>query len=129
MTTGDTYSGDVVHNHQYNSYVSDPRLHNLGLIKLEDGSLVEVQLPEYMTGEISVGFAQPTLSTLSDIEQLLCSAAEPVAKAAKRISQEQNVSVTADVEVGLSLEAGGHSYITKDKTAANLVVKLSIQAK
>lgn len=128
MTTGDNYVRDVFHNHTYN-YVGDPRLNNLGLIKLEDGSLVEVQLPEYMTGEVSVGLAQPTLATLSDIEQLICSAAEPVARAAKRISQEQNVSVTADVEVGLSLEAGGHPYITKDKAAANLVVKLSIQAK
>ena len=127
MTTGDTYSGDTYHNNTYN-YAGDPRLQNLGLIKLDDGSLVEVQMPEYMSGEVSSGLAQPTLSNLSEVEKLIYRTAEPIAKAANRISKEQNVSVTADVEMGLGLEAEGHSFITKDKTAANLVVKLSIRS-
>jgi hypothetical protein len=122
MGTGDTV------NYYTTNVVQDPKQANTGLIQLEDGSLVEVQMPEYKAGEISAGFAQRTVSTFSRVEGILCNAAEPIVKAAKRISESENVSVTAEVEVGLSFEAEGSVYVTKNKSDANLVVKLSIHA-
>jgi hypothetical protein len=120
MGTGDTV------NYYTTNVVQDPKQTNMGLIQLEDGSFVEVQMPEYKSGEISAGFAQRTSSTFSRIEGILCNAAEPIVKAARRISNSENVSVTAEVEVGLSFEAEGNVYVTKNKSEANLVVKLSI---
>ncbi|MEO0373269.1 MAG: CU044_2847 family protein [Cyanobacteria bacterium P01_A01_bin.17] len=84
---------------------------------------------KYKAGEVSAGVAQHTFSTFSKVEEILCNAAEPVVKAAKRISNAEEVTVTAEVEVGLSFEAEGDVYVTKDRTEANLTVKLSISAK
>lgn len=120
MGTGDTV------NYYTTNVVQDPQQSNKGLIELDDGSLVEVQMPEYKAGEVAAGVAQRTSSNFSRVEGLLCTAAEPIAKAAKRISNSENVAITAEVEVGLTFEAEGNVYVTKDKSDANLVVKLSI---
>ncbi len=85
-------------------------------------------MPEYRAEEVSGRFAQRTNSNFSRVERALCMAAEPIVRAAKRVSREENVGVTAEVEVGLSFEGEGNVYITKNQADANLVVKLSIHA-
>lgn len=120
-------TGDTV-NYYTTNVVQDPQKANTGLIQLEDGSLVEVEMPEYKAGEISAGVAQHTFSAFSKVEGVLCNAAEPVVKAVKRISSSDNVSVTAEAEIGISFEAEGNVYVTKNKSEANLVIKLSIHA-
>ena len=117
--------GDTVN--YYTTNVVKGAKDNTGLIQLEDGSLIEVEMPEYKASEISFGFAQPALSTFSRVEGILCSAAEPIVKAVKRISRSEQVEVTAELELGLSFEAEGNVYVTKDKSESNLVVKLSIR--
>ncbi|MEO0987968.1 MAG: CU044_2847 family protein [Cyanobacteria bacterium J06639_14] len=119
-------TGETVNYYTTNNVIQEIKQADTGLIQLEDGSLVEVQMPDYKAGEISAGFAQHTFSTFSKIEEILCSAAEPVARAAKRISNEQDVAVTAEVEVGISFEGEGNVYVTKSNSETNLLVKLSI---
>lgn len=98
------------------------------LIRLNDGTLVEAEVPRDSAQEISGGFAEKVSTTWDTIEPILAKITQPIANSLQTISQSVNVE-SVEVEVGLSFEGEGNLYITKSKAAANLKVKLSLKPK
>lgn len=98
------------------------------LIQLEDGTLVEVEVPEDQVQPISGGFADKVDSTFSKIQPLLVRTVRPIAAAWQELSQEMNID-RAEIELGLSFEGEGNLYVTKSSLGANLKVKLVLMPK
>lgn len=99
------------------------------LIRLEDGSLVEVAASTDESEQIagSSGAARVEAS-LDAVIPLLKKACKPLAAAWKELDNDVNIE-QAEIELGLSFEAEGNLYITKATTGANLKVKLIMQQK
>ena len=93
------------------------------LIKLEDGTLIEVDVQEDEIQEISDSAAQRVSSTFDKIKPILTNACKPIADVWKELNKELYIN-TAEVEIGFSFEGEGNIYITKAKAASNLTVKL-----
>ena len=98
------------------------------LIQLEDGTLIEVEVPADQIQPISGGFAEKVDVTFEQIRPLLVRTCRPIADAWKELNQEVNIK-EAEVEIGLSFEAEGNLYVTKSKAGANLTVKLVFKPK
>lgn len=98
------------------------------LIQLDDGTLVEVEAKPDEVQPISGGSAKWVESTFEKIRPLLVNTCRPITAAWKELSQEMNIE-QAEVELGLSFEGEGNIYVTKAKTGANLVVKLTLRPK
>jgi len=98
------------------------------LIQLDDGTLVEIQARADEVQQISGGFAERVESTFDKIRPLLVNTCRPITAAWKELSQEMHIE-QAEVELGLSFEGEGNIYVTKAKTGANLVVKLTLRPK
>ena len=93
------------------------------LIELEDGVLVEVEVPGEQVEEISGGFAQRVEASLEKVQPILVKSCRPIVRAWKELSQEIKVK-QAEVELGLCFSAEGNVYITKSTASANLKLKL-----
>jgi hypothetical protein len=93
------------------------------LIELEDGVLVEVEVPGEQVQEISGGFAQRVEETFEIVHPILVKTCRPIARAWKELNQEMNVE-KAEVELGLSFSATGNIYVTQSTASANLKIKL-----
>ena len=98
------------------------------LIELEDGMLVEIEVPEDQAQQISGGFADKVSSSLERIKPLLVRACKPVAEAWKELDKEVQIE-QAEVELGLSFEGEGNVYVTRSKAAANLSIKFVLKSK
>jgi len=98
------------------------------LIQLDDGTLVEVEAKPDEVQQISGGFAERVESTFDKIRPLLVNTCRPITAAWKELNQEMHIE-QAEVELGLSFEGEGNIYVTKAKTGANLVVKLTLRPK
>jgi hypothetical protein len=98
------------------------------LIQLEDGTLVEIEVPVDQAQPISGGFADRVNATFDKIQPLLVKTCRPIAAAWKEINQEMSIE-QAEVELGLSFEAEGNLYVTKSAAGANLTVKLVLKPK
>lgn len=98
------------------------------LIELEDGTLVEVEIPSDQPSQISGGFADKVSSKFDKIQPLLVKICQPVTAALEELKQNMDVD-QAEVEVGLSFEGEGNIYVTKTKGTANLTVKLTLKSK
>ena len=98
------------------------------LIELEDGTLVEVEIPEGQAQQISGGFADRVSATFDKIQPLLVRICSPISAAWREINQEMDIE-QAEVELGLSFEGEGNLYVTKSKAGANLTVKLVLKPK
>lgn len=98
------------------------------LIKLEDGTLIEVEARAGKTEPIAEGFATKVSETFDIVRPVLVKTCRPIIAAWKELSQEMNID-QAEVELGLSFEAEGNLYITKSKLNANLTVKLVLTPK
>lgn len=97
------------------------------LIRLEDGTLVEVEAPPGEAEQISGGrMADKVNSTLSVIKPTLINACLPLKDVWQELNKEMQVS-QAEVEIGVSFAAEGDVYIAKSKAEANLKVKLIIK--
>lgn len=96
------------------------------LIELEDGTLVEVEVPKSEAQQISGGLADKVNGTIDKIETVLINAYRPVVAAWKEINQDLLVE-QAEIEIGLSFEGEGNIYITKSKASANLTVKFTLK--
>lgn len=93
------------------------------LIELEDGTLVEVEVPGEQVQEISGGFVQRVEETFEIVHPILVRTCRPVIRAWKELNQEMNIE-KAEVELGLSFSATGNVYITQSTACANLKIKL-----
>lgn len=98
------------------------------LIELDDGTLVEIEVPTDQAQQISGGFADKVSSTFDKIQPILVKTCKPIAAAWQEINQEMNIE-QAEVQLGLSFEGEGNIYITKSKANANLTVKLVLKPK
>lgn len=98
------------------------------LIQLEDGILVEVEVPPEQAQPISGGAADRVSATFDQIRPILVKACRPIAAAWKEISQDMNIE-QAEIQLGFNFEGEGNLYITKSKAAANLTVKLVLKPK
>lgn len=97
------------------------------LIELEDGILMEVEVPEEQVQHIAGGGLQITQvsRSISAVEAILLKACKPVANVLKELNKDMSVN-EVEVEVELGLEAEGHFFIAKGKTNASLTIKLKL---
>lgn len=98
------------------------------LIKLDDGTLVEVEVSEDQAKgkQVSSRFADQVNSTFDKIKPILIKTCQPVAAAWQELNQEMQIE-QAEIEIGFSFEAEGNIYVTKAKTGSNLKVKLVLK--
>jgi hypothetical protein len=96
------------------------------LIELEDGVLMEVDVPETEVRQISGGGVEitPVQKAINAIEPLLLKACKPIANVLGELNQDMSVN-EVEVELGLGLEAEGNFFIAKGKTNASLNIKLN----
>lgn len=99
------------------------------LIRLEDGTLVEVETSPDEAQQISGGStAKRVEANFDKISPILRKVCRPITETWKELSKEMLVE-QAEVEIGLSFEGEGNIYITKSKASANLKVKLVLKQK
>lgn len=105
------------------------------LIKLESGNLIEVDVPaddakaKNISGGVLGGF-KIVEKDFSQIKPLVVDACRPIVKAWEEVRHELGKEMyidQAEVEIGLSFEAGGDVYIAKSTVGANLAVKLTLK--
>ena len=105
----------------------------MALIELEDGTLVEVEVPPEQAQQISGGGAFARVGTnLDRIQPLIAKTCRSVAAAWRRTHDELGKEMTiknAEIELGLSFELEGNVYLAKSSTGANLKVKLVLEAR
>lgn len=99
------------------------------LIKLEDGILMEVDVPEQAQpvagGKLEIKSVNKSINA---IEAILLKACKPVANVLTELNKEMSVN-EVEVEVELGLEAEGNFFIAKGKTNTSLTIKLKLTPK
>jgi hypothetical protein len=93
------------------------------LIRLDDGVLVEVEVPPDQAQQISGGLAERVSASLDSIRPLLRTAAASITDIWRELTKDARVE-QAELEIGLSFEAEGNLYIAKSTAGANLSVRL-----
>lgn len=96
------------------------------LIELEDGTLVEIEVPSDQAEHISGGVADKVDGTLDKIKPILINTCKPINAAWAELNKDMNIE-QAEIELGLSFEGEGNIYVTKTKAGANLIVKLILK--
>ena len=102
------------------------------LIKLDDGTLVEVEVTPEQSQQISGGsvFAKKVKTNLTQIQPLIVQTCQSIATIWQDVHQELSKDLSieqAEVELGLSFEFGGDVYIAKSTAGANFKVKLVLK--
>jgi hypothetical protein len=98
------------------------------LIKLDDSTLVEVDVPENQAKQIAGGFADRVNTTFDKIKPILVRTCRPIVEAWEEMNQDM-ILEQAEVEIGFSFEGEGNVYVTKAKASSNLTVKLILKPK
>ena len=98
------------------------------LIELEDGILVEAEVPEEEAEPISTNVIKEVKSSFDKVKPILVSISRPIADAWREINKDMEIK-QAEVEINFSFEGEGNLYVTKAKTGANLSVKLVLKPK
>ncbi|RUS94656.1 hypothetical protein DSM106972_092930 [Dulcicalothrix desertica PCC 7102] len=96
------------------------------LIKLEDGTLIEVEVPDDQARQIAASTADRVNATFDKIKPILVKACRPVAAAWKELDKEMQIE-QAEVEISFGFEGEGSVYVTKARASSNLKVKLVIK--
>ena len=99
------------------------------LIRLDDGILIEIEAAPGEPQQISGGSpAARVESNLDRIVPVLRRVCMPITHTWNELNKEMNVQ-QAEVEIGLSFEAGGDVFIANSKAGATLKVKLVLGPK
>ena len=93
------------------------------LIKLEDDTLIEVEVSADQAQPMSGGLASKVNTTFDKIRPVLINICRPVVETWNEINQEMDIE-QAEIELGLSFEGEGNLFVTKSKAGANLTIKL-----
>jgi hypothetical protein len=102
---------------------------NTRLIKLQDGTLLEVEVAPDESQQISGGsVAKKVEATFDKIKPTLINVCRPISDVWQELNKDMQVS-QAEVEIGLSFAVEGDVYIAKSKMDANLKVKLTLKPK
>lgn len=96
------------------------------LIELEDGMLLEVDVPGEHVEQISGGVAKKVNSSLDRIKPILINTCKPITEAWRELNQDMHIQ-EAEVELGLSFEGEGNVFVTKARAGANLTVRLVLK--
>lgn len=96
------------------------------LIKLEDGTLIEVEVQEEDARQIAGSVADRVSSTFEKIQPILVKTCRPIMAAWKELNKEMQIE-QAEVEIGFSFEGEGNIYVTKAKASSNVKVKLVLK--
>lgn len=95
------------------------------LIKLKDGTLIEIENSENDIEQISGGAADKVDENIDVIVPLLKKVVSPLKNTFDELNKEMSIE-KAEVEIGLGFEAGGDVFIVKGSAKANLTVKLTL---
>ena len=95
------------------------------LIKLNDGTLVEIENSDNDIEQISGGVANSVSESIDIIAPLLKRAIAPLKNTFNELNKDMNIE-KAEVEIGIGFEAGGDVFIVKGKGKANLSIKLTL---
>lgn len=98
------------------------------LIRLEDGSLVEVEVSGDEVQQIAGSLADKVDATIDKIKPILLKTCQPIVAAVKDLREDVDLE-QVEVEVGLSFDAEGNIYITKTKFGANVLVRMTLKNK
>lgn len=96
------------------------------LIRLTDGTLVEVEVAEKDVQQISGKLAKQVQAAIDQVRPVIVNAAQSLNASWKELNKDMLVE-TAELEFGISFEAEGNVYITKATAGANLVIKLTLK--
>jgi len=100
------------------------------LIELEDGLMMEVEVPQSEIEMISGGgdMVEKVQSSMGTIEKMLLQSVQPIINTYNTLNQEVTLD-SAEVEVGIGFSAEGNIFIAKGNANANLKVKLVLKPK
>ncbi|NOQ35651.1 MAG: hypothetical protein GQ569_07115 [Methylococcaceae bacterium] len=98
------------------------------LIELEEGILVEVDVPEDQLQQISGGTPDRVSNAIDAVKPILLKACKPIAEVWQELNKDMKID-EATVEIGLGFEAEGNIFIAKGKTNASLSISLKLKPK
>lgn len=96
------------------------------LIQLQNGLMVEAELPGQTGQQIAGGVSKLGVSFNEKVKPVLLEICEPLAAVWEHLSNDVHVE-QAEVEMGFSFEGEGNLFLTKAKTGANFTVKLTLK--
>jgi hypothetical protein len=96
------------------------------LVKLQDGILVEVEVPPDEAQQISGGAADTVSASLDQIKPIILKTAQPIMEAWGDLAKGSDVD-HVQVELGLSFEGQGNLYVAKEKEAATITVSVELR--
>lgn len=96
------------------------------LIKLADGTLVEIESVGDQVTAIAGGVADKVDTAIDSIKPLILRACKPISEIYKELDKDMTIE-QVELELGLGFEAEGDLFITKAKGNANLTVKITIK--
>ena len=100
------------------------------LIELENGLMMEVEVPESEIEMISGGsdMVEKVQTSMGTVEKMLLQSVQPIINTYNTLNQEVTLD-SAEVEVGIGFSAEGNIFIAKGNANANLKVKLVLKPK
>ena len=98
------------------------------LIELEDGLLVEVEVPDDQVNQIAGGATEQVDKAIDTVKPVLLKACRPMVSVWKELNKEMSID-NVEIELQLGFSAEGSVFLAKSKGSANLKVKLSISPK
>lgn len=96
------------------------------LIRLEDGTLVEVEVTGNEVQQISGGVAEKVDAVMNNIKPTLLNACQPIVAAVKSLRKDVDIE-HVEIEVGLSFDIDGNIYIAKAHVGANILVRMVLK--
>ncbi len=97
-------------------------------IELEEGILIEVEVPEDQLRQISGGVTEKVDKTIDTIKPILLKVCKPIVDVWAELNKDIEVS-EAQVEIALGFEGGGNVFIAKGETKASLTLRLTFKSK
>ena len=98
------------------------------LIELEDGLLVEVDVPEDQVNQIAGGMTEQVDKAIDTVKPVLLKACRPMVSVWQELNKEMSID-NVEIELQLGFSAEGSVFLAKSKGSANLKIKLSISPK
>ncbi len=96
------------------------------LIKLQDGTLIEVEVAKDETQQISGGVAKKVDTTLEKIRPVLLKICQPIVTSVKNLREDVDLE-QVEVEVALSFDLEGNIYVAKTNFGANVLVRMTLK--
>ena len=94
------------------------------LIKLEDGTLVEVEVAKDEVQQI-VGGVKKVDATLEKIKPVLLKICQPIVASVKNLREDVDLE-QVEVEVALSFDLEGNIFVAKTNFGANVLIRMTL---